>query len=235
MKPRIRLAALTLSFASLVSVSTASEAQGIPVIDIANLIQTITQVLNDITKIANQVEQIRALENQLASINGMRNLGNVFDSSALKNYVPTDAFNFVNAVDSSGYSGLTATSKTLRDAQMLYNCMDRSGTARTSCQATLAQPYQQKGLLQDAMKSASGRLEQIKSLMNQIDGTGDQKAVLEIQARIGAENAMLAHEMSQIQMLTGMADSEERIARSQDRERQSEMLNRTGKISDFLR
>jgi type IV secretion system protein VirB5 len=235
MKPRIRLAAIALSFASLASVSTASKAQGIPVIDIANLIQTITQVLNDLTKIANQVEQIRALENQLASINGMRNLGNVFDSSSLKNYVPSDAFNFVNAVDSSGYSGLTATSKTLRDAQMLYNCMDRSGAARTSCQATLAQPYQQKGLLQDAMKSASGRLEQIKSLMNQIDGTGDQKAVLEIQARIGAENAMLAHEMSQIQMLTGMADSEERIARSQDRERQSEMLNRTGKISDYLR
>ena len=49
----------------------------IPVIDIANLIQTITQVLNDVTKIANQVEQIEALQSQLASINGMRNLGNV--------------------------------------------------------------------------------------------------------------------------------------------------------------
>ena len=84
------------------------------------------------------------------------------------------------------------------------------------------------------MKAASGRLEQIKSLMTQINGTSDQKAVLEIQARIGAENAMLQHEMSQVQMLTGMADSEERIARSRDRERQAEMLNRTGKISDYL-
>ncbi len=106
---------------------------------------------------------------------------------------------------------------------------------RTVCQASLAQPYQQKGLLQDAMKAASGRLEQIKALMGQIDGTTDQKAVLEVQARIGAENAMLAHEMSQVQMLVGMADSEERIARSRDRERQIEMLNRTGKISDFLK
>ena len=70
--------------------------------------------------------------------------------------------------------------------------------------------------------------------MTQINGTSDQKAVLEIQARIGAENAMLAHEMSQVQMLTGMADSEERIARVRDRERQAEMLNRTGKISDYL-
>ena len=164
----------------------------------------------------------------------MRNLGNVFDSSALKNYVPANAYNLVNAVDSSGYGGLTSTSKTLRDAQMLYNCLDRAGSARTECQAALAQPYQQKGLLQDAMKAAAGRLDQIKSLMTQINGTSDQKAVLEIQARIGAENAMLQHEMSQVQMLTGMADSEERIARSRDRERQAEMLNRTGKISDYL-
>jgi len=235
MKPRFRLAAVALAaFVPLASFTTGSHAQGIPVIDIANLIQTITQVLNDITKIANQVEQIEALQNQLASINGMRNLGSVYDSAALKNYVPANAYNLVNAVDSSGYGGLTATSKTLRDAQMIYNCLDRSGSARTDCQAGLAQPYQQKGLLQDAMQAASGRLDQIKSLMTQINGTSDQKAVLEIQARIGAENAMLAHEMSQVQMLAGMADSEERIARARDRERQAEMLNRTGKISDYL-
>jgi len=235
MKPRFRLAAIAFSVAvPLASFAPASQSQGIPVIDIANLVQTIMQVLNDVTKIANQVEQIEALQSQLASINGMRNLGNVFDSATLKNYVPANAYNLVNAIDTGGYGGLTSTSKTLRDAQMVYNCLDRAGAARTECQATLAQPYQQKGLLQDAMKAASGRLDQIKSLMTQINGTSDQKAVLEIQARIGAENAMLQHEMSQVQMLTGMADSEERIARSRDRERQAEMLNRTGKISDYL-
>ncbi len=70
--------------------------------------------------------------------------------------------------------------------------------------------------------------------MDQINGTPDQKSVQEIQARIGAENALLAHEMTQIQMLQGMADSEERIARSQERERQYQMLDRTGKVADYL-
>ena len=32
----------------------------------------------------------------------------------------------------------------------------------------------------------------------------------------------------------GMADSEERIARSRDRERQYQMLGRTGRIADYL-
>lgn len=211
-----------------------ARASGIPVIDIANLLQTIQQVLNDITAIQNQVQQITQLEDQVRSINGFRNLGQVFNNPLLRNYVPAEAYTFVNAVNTGGYSGLTGTARALRDAGMVYNCMDLTGDERTRCQAVLAAPYQTKGLLQDAMKSAAGRLSQINSLMSQINATADQKAVQEIQARIGAENALLAHEVSQVQMLQGMADSEERIARSRDRERQYEMLGRTGKVADYL-
>ena len=215
-------------------VAIGARAQGIPVIDAANLIQTIQQVMDDITAINNQVQQISQLQNQLNSMNGMRNLGNVFNNPLLRNYIPAEAFSYLNAIDASGYSGLTTTAKALRSVGMVYNCMDLSGDARTRCQAALAQPYQQKGLLQDAMRTAAGRLSQIQSLMNQINATTDQKSVQEIQARIGAENALLAHEMSQVQMLQGMADSDERIARSRDRERQYEMLSRTGKVADYL-
>jgi len=211
-----------------------ARAQGIPVMDIANLIQTILQVLNDVTEISNQVQQIQQLQSQVDSINGIRNLGQVFNNPMLRNYVPAEAYTYLNAVNTSGYSGLNTTARALRDAGMVYNCMDLAGGARTDCQATLAQPYQQKGLLQDAMRSASGRLSQINSLMDQINGTSDQKAIQEIQARIGAENALLAHEVSQVQMLQGMADSEERIARSRERERQYQMLGRTGRIADYL-
>lgn len=230
MHSRLRVFAVLL----LVLAGGLARAQGIPVIDAANLLQTVQQVVNDITKIQNQVQQIAQLQSQLDSITGTRNLGDVFNNPLLRNYVPAEAYTLVNAVDTGGYGGLTATAKTLRDRRMIYNCMDRSGDARTSCQAALAQPYQQKGLLQDAMKSASGRLSQISSLMSQINATTDQKAVLEIQARVSAENALLAHETTQIQMLQAMADSEERIARSQDRERQYQMLGRTGRISDYL-
>lgn len=226
---------LKVAAAVLIAVSGGNvRAQGIPVIDVANLVQTILQVLNDVTEISNQVQQIQQLQTQVNSINGIRNLGQVFNNPMLKNYVPAEAYTYLNAVNTSGYSGLNATAKALRDAGMVYNCMDLAGGARTDCQAALAQPYQQKGLLQDAMKSASGRLSQINALMDQINGTSDQKAIQEIQARIGAENALLAHEVSQVQMLQGMADSEERIARSRERERQYQMLGRTGRIADYL-
>ncbi len=230
MHTRLKIAAAVL----IALGGTHARATGIPVIDVANLVQTVQQVINDITKINNQIQQIRQLQSQIESINGMRNLGDVFNDPLLKNYIPAEAYTYLNAVNTSGYSGLNDTAKMLRDVSMIYNCMDLSGDSRTNCQADLAQPYQQKGLLQDAMKTAAGRLTQIQSLMTQINATTDQKSVLEIQARIGAENALLAHEVSQVQMLQGMADSEERIARSRERERQYEMLGRTGKVADFL-
>lgn len=209
-------------------------AQGIPVIDVANLVQTVQQVVNGITEINNQVQQIAQMQAQLNSMNGVRNLGNVFNDPSLLNYVPPKAFVLLNAPDSSGYAGLTPAAKTLRNAGMVYNCMDMGGGARLDCQARLARPYQHKAMLQDAMTAAAGRLGQIHSLMAMVNATTDQKAIQEITARIGAENALLAHEMSQIQMLQGVAESDERIAHSRDRERQYEMLNRTGKVSDYL-
>jgi type IV secretion system protein VirB5 len=233
MRTHLRLIAAVCFIASAF-IPQRTQAQGIPVIDAANLVQTVQQVMNDITAINNQVQQIVQLQEQLSSISGVRNLGDVFNNPLLRNYVPAEAYTLINAVSTSGYSGLNSTAKALRDLHMVYNCLDRSGDDQTRCQAALAQPYQQKGLLQDAMKSAAGRLTQIQSLMRQINATVDQKAVLEIQARIGAENALLAHEVSQVQMLQGMSDSEERIARSRDRERQYQMLSRTGKVADYL-
>lgn len=224
---------VAITLGSLCNIPTV-HAQGIPVIDAANLIQAIQGITNDITAINNQIQQITQLQSQLSSMNGQRFLGLVANNPLLQNYVPANAFNALNAITTSGYAGLGTTGKALRDATMVYNCLDLAGTARTNCQASLAQPYQHKGLLQDAMSSAAGRLTQITTLMGLINGTTDPKAVQEIQARIGAENALMAHEISQVQMLQAMADSEERIARAKDRERQYEMLNRTGRISDFL-
>ena len=229
-------AAACATFVFAMAVGTVeTRAQGIPVIDAANLVQSIQQVVNDVTQISNQIRQIEQLRQQLASINGSRGLGTVFNDPSLRNYVPAEAFRVINAVDSSGYGGLTSTARALRDAGMVYNCMELTAASRTTCQAQLARPYQQKGLLQDAMHAAAGRLAQIDALMRQIDATTDQKAVQEIQARIGAENALLAHELTQVQMLQAIADSEERIARSRDRERQYEMLRRPGRIADYLR
>jgi type IV secretion system protein VirB5 len=52
-----------------------AQAQGIPVIDAANLVQAVQQVVHDITQINNQVQQILRLQQQLDSINGSATSG----------------------------------------------------------------------------------------------------------------------------------------------------------------
>ena len=105
MHTRLKVAAAVL----IAFGASGARAQGIPVIDVANLVQTIQQVLDGITQINNQVQQINQLQSQINSINGIRNLGNVFNNPLLKNYVPAEAYTYVNAINTSGYSGLNAT------------------------------------------------------------------------------------------------------------------------------
>src|SRR5689334_5442238 len=100
---------------------------GIPVIDGANLAQTIHQVIDDLTEIDNQLQQITQLQSQIDNISGFRGLGSILNSPYLRNYVPANAQNTINAVTTSGYAGLSPSAKALRDASMIYNCLDKTG------------------------------------------------------------------------------------------------------------
>jgi type IV secretion system protein VirB5 len=232
--PRALFARLVVAGALATCVGGAN-AQGIPVMDIDSIIQSILSVLQSLQQIENQIAQIRQYESQLKALSGMRNLGQVLNSPLLQNYVPANAMTIVSSIESGGYSGLSGTAKGLRDARMTYNCLDKEGDARTNCQSVLAQPYQQKAFMEDAMTAARGRISQIQSLMGQIDATVDPKGVAEIQARIEAENALIQHEQTQITMAKGVADAEERIQQSRNKEQQMEQATRSGRLSDYAR
>ena len=233
MKAHRALVARLVVAGSLAMGVGSANAQGIPVMDIDQIIQSILNVLQSLQQIENQIAQIRQFESQLQALSGMRNLGQILNSPLLQNYVPANAMQIVNTIDSGGYRGLSGTAKGLRDARMTYNCLDKAGDARANCQAVLAQPYQQKAFMEDAMTAARGRISQIQSLMSQIDATVDPKGVAEIQARIEAENALIQHEQTQINMAKGVADAEERIQQSRNKEQQMEQAARSGRLSDY--
>ena len=229
---RITVARIALAAFLALGVGSAN-AQGIPVIDIDAVIESILDVMQSLQQIQNQIQQIKQLDSQFKAISGMRNLGQILNSPLLHNYVPTNATQIVSSIENGGYSGLSGTGKALRDARMTYNCLDKDGDARTNCQSTLAQPYQQKAFMQDAMTAANGRISQIQSLMSQIDATDDAKGVAEIQARIEAESSLLQHEQTRIDMANGMAQAQAQIEVSRNKEQQMQQASRTGKLADY--
>jgi len=230
--PRALVARIALAASLTLGVGGAN-AQGIPVMDIDSIIQSILDVMQSLQQIQNQIQQIKQLDSQIKAVSGMRNLGQILNSPLLHNYVPTNAAQIVTTIESGGYSGLNGTAKALRDARMTYNCLDKDGDARTNCQAVLAQPYQQKAFMQDAMTAANGRITQIQDLMSQIDATDDAKGVAEIQARIQAESSMLQHEQTRIDMANGMAQAQARIDDSRNKEQQMQQASRTGRLADY--
>lgn len=230
---RARLGGLAAALA-MMCVSAPARA-GIPVIDAAAIAQAILGVSNSITQIQNQIQQIIGLEHQVQSISRARSLGDVLNDPALQNYVPRDAGTLVRGLESGGYGTLGVAAKTLRDAQMTYNCMDLDDAGeRTHCQSTLAKPYQQKAFMEDALAKARDRVAQINSLMRRAGSTIDQKEIQEVSARIGAENALLQHEVSQIELMRGLAEADQRVAESRAREGQLEQASRNRRLADFI-
>jgi type IV secretion system protein VirB5 len=233
-KARTGLAALCTG-AAILCAGTPARA-GIPVVDVGAITQAVLEVMNGLAQIENQYQQLAGLSRQIESISHARSLGDVLNDPALQNYVPREAGAMVRSLESGGYSSLAGASKALRDAQLVYNCLDiEDAGERTRCQSALAKPYQQKAFMEEALVKARDRVSQINSLMRRAGETQDQKEIQEVAARIGAENALLQHEISQIELVRGLAEADQRVADSRAREGQLEQASRNRRLADFVR
>ena len=224
-KPAFSCAIASLAL-SVLALAAPARAQGIPVIDVANLIQSVQNVLDDADRYEQLAQSISQLRATYGSLTGFRNLAAALNNPLLQNYLPPAAYTVLNDVTDAGYAGLTLRARRLRDAAMVYNCLDRTGPVQGACQAMLALPYQYKALINDAQDRSSQRTGQINSLMQQAATTADPKAIAEAQARIAAESALLAHETTQAQFAAMAADADQQVQASRALEAQLAMLAR---------
>ena len=197
-----------------------ASAQGIPVIDTANLLQAVQNVLDDEQRFEQLAHTIAQLQITYHSLTGMRNLAAALNNPAFQNYLPPAVYLLYNDVAALGYGALSQRAKALRDDAMVYNCLELAGPSQTSCQAMLAMPYQYKASINDAQDRSAQRVTQINALLQQANDTQDPKAIAEAQARIEGESALLAHEATQAQLAGMGSDADQRVRSSQQLEAQ---------------
>lgn len=226
----MKLKRLLIASAVMASFSFSSaHAQGIPVIDAAGLAQAVQTV----TQLQQQLEQAKQL---YASMNGARGLGSILNNPQLRNYLPENWQGVYDAVKSGGYNGLTSTAKVVRDANKIYdNCANQMGSTQTICYRQAAQAAQYKDFIGNALEASGKRLAQIEGLMGQINATGDAKAIAELQARIGVEQANIQNETTKMQLFKMMADAEEKLVAQQQRESTSKRTRRLSANSSVFR
>jgi type IV secretion system protein VirB5 len=75
-----------------------------------------------------------------------------------------------------------------------------------------------QALAQEALANSSARFASIQSLVAAIPAAGDQKAILDLQARISAELGMLQNEQTKLQILHQASQAQDSINRQHERE-----------------
>lgn len=188
-----------VALAAMLSGSAA--ATGIPVVDVANLVQDMQQFIQ-LTAQLKQLEQQYAQQvQQYQSLTGSRNLGGLFNSpmeQQMRQYAPGSWQQSLNVLQQGGLPGNAA--DVARAAQTFARSQGitqtgaqvfpgKSGSnadavAYTSSSNTTAAAA---GLSQAAYDQTQARMQRVQQYLNQINNTQDVKASIDLNARLLAE------------------------------------------------
>jgi type IV secretion system protein VirB5 len=220
---------------ALVAAFTSAGAQaGIPVFDGMSIAQSIIQVMNWVQQLEDMATSVQTESSQLQSMTGKRMLGEILNDPNLQNYMPDNAEAIYSSITSTGYSGLTAQAKTLRDSTKLYNCENVASDYQSICSASLNKNSQDMAFNQQAYATAGQRSSQIQSLMAQINSTSDQKSIDELSARINAEGVAVANESNRLQLAAQMQQNADKAIAQQDREWYLSAVQRPGALNGYV-
>jgi type IV secretion system protein VirB5 len=192
------------------------------VVDVGAIAQLIEQI-------ATMQQQLQTARNQLAqaerayeSMTGSRGMENLLGNT-LRNYLPSD-WRELEAAITRGASGYQALSAQIRSAIDANAVLTQQQLARLSPQERTALESQRQllavrqALVREALGNTSERFEQLQELIRAIGQAGDSKAVMDLQARIAAEQTMLTNEQGKLQVLYQLTAAEEAAARQRRRE-----------------
>jgi type IV secretion system protein VirB5 len=192
------------------------------VIDVASVRQLVQQVQT----LAQQLEAARA---QLAqaqllyqSTTGNRGMGQLL-SGVTRNYLPTDWAQLSAAMQGAGGAPGTLGSN-IRAATAANAVLSARQLASLSAEEQLQIGNERQSvalaqaLAQQALANSSGRFASIQQLIAAIPAATDQKGILELQARISAEQDMLQNEQTKLQVLYQAAQAQAAVVAQQAHE-----------------
>lgn len=186
-----KIAGVTL--AAAIGWSQSAMASGIPVIDVSNLTQQLLQVQHMLSQIEQLKSQLETANKELASMSGSRGLAGVIDSTydPSVNVDPSEVLSNAG-IRSASEHGLSG------DVADLYD----SGNQNTATWL---------GQSEKSLEQSQERFSELTGLVAQVNNSPDQKDILDLQARIGAEEVMLQNEMAKLTMLQSQAEASQAV------------------------
>jgi type IV secretion system protein VirB5 len=208
--------------AASIAIAPAARAQW-AVIDVPAIVQLVQEVQTMQQQLATARQQLQSAQQSLQAMTGDRGMTRLL-AGVTRNYLPSNWTQLTSALQGpgSGYAGLSADVQSVIAANAVLSPR-RLATLSTADQQQIQAARQwnamQQALAHQALANASDRFAAIQGLIAAISTAGDQKAILDLQARISAELGMLQNEQTKLQVLNQATQAQESSLRQRVRER----------------
>ena len=188
---------------------------------IAQLIQEVQAMQEQLTIARNQLQSAQQAVQAMTGTRGMQALL----GETPRNYLPGNWSQISATLQGPGPIGYSALSADVRGAMAANAILSPPRLASLSpedqkqIQLGRQSSALQQALSHEALANASSRFASLQSLIAAISTAADQKAILDLQARISAELGMLQNEQTKIQVLYQATQAQESVIRQQAKER----------------
>jgi type IV secretion system protein VirB5 len=213
---RCLLAVLILSMAA----APAARAQW-AVIDVGAIAQEIQEVESLRQQLVVAQSQLQQAKQSLQTMTGDRGMELLLGGTT-RNYLPTTWAQLVIASQGGGaYPGLASNVRGAVSSNAVLSPAQLSTLSATDQQQIVAARQAaalRQALAQNALANSSGRFASIQSLIAAISTAHDQKAILDLLARISAELGMLQNEQTKLQVLAAATQAQESVNAQRERE-----------------
>jgi type IV secretion system protein VirB5 len=211
----------TLIAISLLSVVSLAARAQIPVTDVGAIAQLVAEV-NTLAQDLNTARQdLAQAQQQYQSMTGQRGMQQLL-SGTVRNYLPTNSAQLQAAQQGTGGYALGADVSAAVNSNAVLSAPQVAALSPDE-QSALQEARRNAALLQavaqEALVNTSNRFSAIQLLIDAISQATDQKGILELGARIDAEQGMLQNEQTKLHVLGQAAQGNEWARRQRARER----------------
>ena len=217
----IQLTALCL--AASITIAPAARAQW-AVVDAPALVQLIQQAKSQQQQLELAANQLQSTQQALQAMTGSRGMAGLLGGTN-RNYLPASWTQVLNSSQGSGTGGYASLATDVKSAITANAVLSpqRLSTLSPADQQLIQASRQwsavQQALAHEALANSSSRFAAIQTLIAAISTATDQKAILDLQARISAELGMLQNEQTKNQVLYQATQAQESVIRQQALER----------------
>jgi type IV secretion system protein VirB5 len=191
------------------------------VVDAPAIVQLVRQVQTMGQQLSTARDQLAEAQRALQSMTGDRGMGRLLGGVS-RNYLPSSGPQLTGAVLGTGnYPGLSSDIENAVGAVAVLSPQQLSVLSSVDQQRVTAgrRTYAvRQALADEALANTSGRFLSLQTLVAAISSAGDQKAILDLQARIAVELGMLENEQTKLQVLHQATEAQETMDKQQERE-----------------